>query len=144
MDNNDKITVSTDKSKLNVDFIHEFLTSCYWSTGISKNIVEKSIEGSICFGIYKNDTQIGFARVISDRSTFAYLADVFIDKKFRGLCYSKILMSFIMDYPELQGLRRFLLATRDAHSLYAEFGFSELKNLRQWMEIHNPTVFQLK
>ena len=144
MDNNDKITVSTDKSKLNVDFIHEFLTSCYWSAGISKNIVEKSIEGAICFGIYKNDTQIGFARVISDRSTFAYLADVFIDKKFRGLGYSKILMSFIMDYPELQGLRRFLLATRDAHGLYAEFGFSELKNLRQWMEIHNPTVYQLK
>ena len=138
------IVISTDKNLLNIDYIHGFLTTSYWSKGISKNIVEKSIEGSICFGVYINHSQIGFARVISDQATFAYLADVFIDETKRGLGYSKTLMNYIIEYPELQGLRRFVLATKDAHGLYSEFGFSELKNPNRWMEIHKANVYQLK
>ena len=144
MGETESIVISTDKNMLNIDFIHGFLTTCYWSEGISRNIVEKSIEGSICFGAYIKEKQIGFARVITDQATFAYLADVFVEEKSRGLGYSKVLMDYIMAYPTLQKLRRFMLATRDAHGLYIEFGFSELKNTTRWMEIHNANVYLSK
>lgn len=119
--------ISTDKSKLNVQLIHQYLgTESYWAKNIPLAIVEKSIAGSFCFGVYQNNEQVGFARVITDHATFAYLADVFILPKCRGNGLGKWLIDEIMKCPELQGLRRWLLATRDAHGLYAQFGFAPL------------------
>lgn len=119
--------ISTDKTKLDVVLIHRYLcTESYWAKNIPMQIVEKSIEGSFCFGIYHKDKQAGFARVITDHATFAYLADVFVVEKYRGRGLSKWLMEVIMNHPGLQGLRRWLLATKDAHGLYAQFGFTPL------------------
>jgi len=123
----DDFIISTDKTKLDVVLIHHYLgTESYWAKNIPMQIVEKSIEGSFCFGIYHSDKQVGFARVITDHATFAYLADVFVIEKYRGRGLSKWLMEVIMDHPGLQGLRRWLLATKDAHGLYAQFGFTPL------------------
>lgn len=131
--------VSTDKNKLNVPFIHNYLsTQTYWAKNIPKEIVQKSIDGSFCFGLFVVENilesiqinatgrQVGFARVITDYATFAYLADVFIIDNFRGKGLSKRLMETIINHPELQGLRRWMLATKDAHGLYAQFGFLRL------------------
>ncbi|MEO6541446.1 MAG: GNAT family N-acetyltransferase [Ferruginibacter sp.] len=123
--------ISTDKRKLDIQFIKNYLCNeSYWAKNIPVATVKKSIEGSFCFGLYvhekENISQVGFARVITDHATFAYLADVFIIEKFRGKGLSKWMMGAIMDHPELQGLRRWLLATRDAHGLYAQFGFLPL------------------
>jgi GNAT superfamily N-acetyltransferase len=139
----DKFIISTDKTKLNTNYIHEYLANrSYWAENIPIAVVEKSIEGSLCFGIYTEEQQIGFARVITDLSCFAYLADVFVDESFRGLGLSKWLMQVILAHPDLQGLRRFLLATRDAHGLYEQFGFSLLSYPEKWMHIHNPDVYK--
>lgn len=120
-------TISTDKSKLDVVLIHHYLCSeSYWAKNIPVAVVKKSIEGSFCFGVYHNEKQVGFARVVTDHATFAYLADVFILSNYRGSGLGKWLMSVIMNHPDLQGLRRWLLATRDAHRLYAQFGFVQL------------------
>jgi GNAT superfamily N-acetyltransferase len=120
-------SISTDKTKLDIDVIHNYLCNeSYWAKNIPVEIVEKSIEGSFCFGIYDDDKQIGFARVVTDHATFAYLADVFILDGYRGKGLSKMLMKEIMGHPSLQGLRRWMLATRDAHGLYTQFGFSPL------------------
>ena len=126
-----EFVISTDKSKLNVDIVHNYLCNeSYWAKNIPVEIVKKSIDGSCCFGLYINENsifkQIGFARVVSDCATFAYLADVFIVDTYRGKGLSKWLMETIMNCPELQGLRRWLLATKDAHGLYTKFGFSAL------------------
>jgi len=126
-----EFVISTDKSKLNVDTIHNYLCNeSYWAKNIPVEIVKKSIDGSCCFGLYVNENsiskQIGFARVISDCATFGYLADVFILDAYRGKGLSKWLMETIMNCPDLQGLRRWLLATKDAHGLYTKFGFSPL------------------
>ena len=126
-----KFIISTDKSKLNIQFIHNYLSNeSYWAKNIPVNTVKKSINGSCCFGLYINEnknvlaaTQIGFARVVTDYATFGYLADVFIIEKFRGKGLAKWLMKVIMNHPDLQGLRRWMLATKDAHALYAKFGF---------------------
>ncbi len=119
--------ISTEKSKLDIQAIHRYLChESYWAKNIPLHIVKKSIAGSFCFGIYHNDRQVGFARVITDHATFAYLADVFVLEEYRGLGLSKWLMETIMNNPELQGLRRWLLATLDAHGLYAQFGFCPL------------------
>ena len=138
-----KFYISTEKEKMDIDVIHSFLTRSYWAEGISKEIVRRSIEGALCFGVFENDKQIGFARMITDRATFAYLADVFIIEEFRGLGLSKWLMEVIMSYPDLQGLRRMMLATRDAHELYKKFGFTLLNNVDRWMHIHNPDVYKV-
>ncbi|MEP6747714.1 MAG: GNAT family N-acetyltransferase [Bacteroidota bacterium] len=116
--------ISTDKEKLNIDFIYQFLSHSYWAENIPMEIVQKSIDGAMCFGIYDNDRQIGFARVITDYATFGYLGDVFIDEKYRGRGLSKWLMEIIMGHPQLQGFRTWQLATRDAQGLYAQFGFT--------------------
>jgi GNAT superfamily N-acetyltransferase len=130
------ITISTDKSKLDVNYIHEFLaTESYWAKNIPLETVIRSIDGSVCFGIYDGNRQIGFARVITDHATFAYLADVFIDKNYRGKGISKQLMAYIMDYEPLKGIRVFMLATLDAHSLYQQFGFKALKEPARYMSI---------
>ena len=152
----DRFIISTEKEKLDIDFIHSFLTRSYWAEGISKEIIARSIDGSLCFGVFvqmdsfggndKTDLsagrQIGFARMITDKATFAYLADVFIIEEYRGLGLSKWLMEVIMSHPELQGLRRMMLATRDAHSLYEKFGFTQLINVDRWMHIHDPDVYK--
>jgi len=137
-----KISISRDKGKLDIDFIHSFLTQSYWAEGISKEIVINSIVGSICFGVFYDNNQIGFARVVTDKATFAYLADVFIDEKFRGNGLSKKLMDFIMSQHELQNLRRFMLATKDAHGLYKQYGFTLLNNADRWMHIHKPGIYK--
>jgi GNAT superfamily N-acetyltransferase len=134
--------ISTDKHKMDIDFIHRFLTRSYWSEGIPKEVVSGSINGSLCFGVFSMGKQVGFARMVTDEATFAYLADVFIDVDHRGKGLSKWLMEVILSYPGLQGLRRILLATRDAHGLYTQFGFSSLYNPDRWMQIHNPDVYK--
>jgi N-acetylglutamate synthase-like GNAT family acetyltransferase len=138
----DRFVISTEKEKLDIDFIHSFLTRSYWAEGISKEIIKRSIDGSLCFGVFENGKQIGFARMITDKATFAYLADVFIIEEYRGLGLSKWLMEVIMSHPDLQGLRRMMLATRDAHSLYEKFGFTQLTNADRWMQIHDPDVYK--
>ena len=132
--------VSTDSSLLDVNVIFNYLSrESYWAKNIPKAVVEKSIANSLCFGIYKGSEQVGFARLITDKATFAYLADVFIIEEFRGKGLSKWLMEVIQLHPELQGLRRWMLGTRDAHGLYEQFGFKALHWTDRWMEIYSPT-----
>lgn len=135
------IEIDTDKARLDVDVIHGFLRESYWATGISRAVVERSIEGSLCFGVYVDGVQAGFARIISDYATFAYLADVFVIEAFRRQGLSKRLMETIVSHPRLQGLRRWSLATLDAHGLYAQFGFTPLANSGRYMERLDPTVY---
>jgi GNAT superfamily N-acetyltransferase len=133
--------ISTDPSRIDIALVHRFLTSSYWAKGIPETTVRRSIEGSLCFGVYCGSRQVGFARVISDCATFAYLADVFIAEEFRGRGLAVWLMQCIVDHVELQGLRRWSLVTRDAHKLYRKFGFRELAAPERWMERHNPDVY---
>ena len=127
---------STDKQKLNVQYIHQYLRAdSYWAKNIPLEIVKQSIEGSVCFGIYHNHKQIGFARVITDNATFGYLADVFVDKDYRGIGLGKDLMKFIMEQDFIKKLRRLMLATLDAHSLYTQFGFESLEGNKRLMGI---------
>lgn len=134
--------ISTDKTKINVIYVHQFLTSSYWAENIPADVVRHSIEGSLCFGIYHHQKQIGFARVITDEATFAYLCDVFIDEAYRSKGLSKWLMETILNYEGLQGLRRFMLATKDAHGLYEQFGFASLTLPERWMHVHQPDVYK--
>ena len=138
----DGFVISTEKEKLDIDLIHSFLNRTYWAEGISKEIIRRSIEGSLCFGVFENDKQVGFARMITDKATFAYLADVFIIEVYRGRGLSKWLMEVIMSHPDLQGLRRMILATKDAHGLYSQFGFTPLINVDRWMHILDPDVYK--
>jgi GNAT superfamily N-acetyltransferase len=127
---------STDKEKLQLEYVHQYLSEeSYWAKNIPIEIVKRSIEGSVCFGVYLNEHQIGFARVITDNATFGYLADVFIDKNYRGKGLSKELMKFIMEQDFIKKLRRFMLATLDAHSLYAQFGFESQEGNKRLMGI---------
>jgi len=128
--------ISTDKALLDASRIHAFLSQSYWAKGISRDLVERSIQHSLCFGVYTlSREQVGFARVISDFTTFAYLCDVYIEPEYRGRGLSKLLMSTILSHPDLQGLRRFFLGTRDAHGLYRQFGFEVSTMPERWMEI---------
>ena len=132
----DNYIISTDRKKLDITYIHHFLgKESYWAKNIPIEIVKQSIEGSLCFGVYYNGKQVGFARVITDYATFGYLADVFIDKDFRGKGLSKELMKFIMEQDVIKKLRRFMLATLDAHSLYEQFGFQKLEGDKRIMGI---------
>jgi GNAT superfamily N-acetyltransferase len=132
---------STDKAKLDVTYIHDFLKKSYWAKEIPETVVKNSIENSLCVGIYHHDQQVGFARLITDYATFAYLADVFVDEKHRGKGISKGLMEFILSFEFLGGLRRIMLATWDAHGLYKQFGFQLLQRPDRYMEIHHPDVY---
>lgn len=135
-------TVSTDKSRLDIGVIHGFLANeSYWAKDIPVSVVEKTLAGSLCFGIYHQDRQIGFARLITDYAAFAYLADVFIIQEYRGKGLSKLLMRTILAHPELQTLRRWLLVTADAHALYSQFGFTPIPNPEKFMQLHNPDVY---
>jgi GNAT superfamily N-acetyltransferase len=127
--------ISTDKNLLQIDVIHDFLKNSYWANNRNKEKTIKAIENSICFGVYKNEKQIGFARVVSDCAVIAYVADVFILEEYRSKGLSKFLMKTILEHPELQNLRRWILATKDAHSLYAQFGFHPFTFPERWMEL---------
>ena len=132
----DNYVFSTDKNKLQIDKIHTYLSQeSYWAQNIPLEIVKATIEGSVCFGVYYKDEQIGYARVITDQASFGYIADVFILKEHRGKGLSKELMKFIMNYEGFKFLRRFMLATKDAHGLYKQFGFTPLAEPERFMEI---------
>ncbi|WP_295902745.1 GNAT family N-acetyltransferase [uncultured Bdellovibrio sp.] len=133
--------ISDDKNLLNLAAIHQFLSTCYWAMGIPKALIERSIEESLCFGVYYNKEQVGFARVITDKATFAYLCDVYILEAHRQKGLSKKMLTTIMKHPDLQGLRRFTLVTRDAHGLYKQFGFRELSTPDRYMEIIKPNIY---
>lgn len=135
--------ISTDRARLDLSVIHGFLTNCYWAKGIPCDVVARSIENALCFGMYDRDgSQVGFARVISDFATFAYLGDVFLLQPYRERGLGKWLMECIVRHPALQGLRRWSLATRDAHGLYSQFGFTPLKSPERYMEVHRPDVYE--
>ena len=133
--------ISTDRARVDLDAIHAFLTNSYWAKGIPKETVRRSLENSLCFGLYCGNEQAGFARAVSDFATFAYIGDVFVLDAYRGRGLGKWLMECIVSHPSLQGLRRWSLATRDAHSLYSRFGFTPLAATECWMERHNPNVY---
>jgi len=137
----DTYEITCDASRLDIAAIHAFLSESYWSTGIPRAVVERAIANSLCFGVFHEGRQVGLARVITDKATFAYLADVYILPKHRGQGLSRRLMEHVIQHPDLQGLRRMLLATRDAHALYARFGFKPLAAPERIMEIHNPNVY---
>jgi GNAT superfamily N-acetyltransferase len=136
-----EFVISTDKERIDLDVVHNFLTESYWAKGISREVVARSIENSLCFGVYGEGKQIGFARVISDYATFAYIGDVFVLDSNRGHGLGKWLMECIMAHPRLQGLRRWSLVTADAHGLYTQSGFTPLKAPEKYMERHDPAVY---
>ena len=138
----DEFTISTDRSRLDVDTIHRFLVEdSYWARERTLDQTKTAIENSICFGLYRDDKLIGFARVVSDKATFAYIGDVFVLEEYRGRGLSKWLMQVIVEYPELQGLRRWVLATKDAHGLYSQFEFAPLRYPERWMEKTAPNAY---
>jgi GNAT superfamily N-acetyltransferase len=138
---NPEYEVSTDPARLNVAMIHEFLSRSYWAQNIPLSVVEKSIRHSLCFGVYHDRQQVGFARVVTDFATFGYLGDVFVLPEHRGRGVSKILLRAILEHSDLQSLRRLLLATHDAHGLYAQFGFQPLASPDDFMSIHRPDIY---
>jgi GNAT superfamily N-acetyltransferase len=133
--------VSTESTRLDVKAIHAFLAGTYWSPGIPITTVERAIRNSVCVGAYLDGRQIGFARMVTDKATFAYLADVYVLEEHRGNGLSKRMMEGLLQLKELQGLRRMMLATRDAHALYEKFGFKSLAMPASFMERHNPNAY---
>jgi len=139
-----EFVISSDPTRLDLDVIHGFLANCYWAKGIPRDTVARSIEHSLCFGVYDSTgQQVGFARVVSDFATVAYLGDVFILESHRGRGLSKWMMECITAHPSLQGLRRWILLTRDAHALYAKFGFTPVAKPDRYMELHRPDVYEI-
>jgi GNAT superfamily N-acetyltransferase len=137
------LLISDDKARLDRPFIHRFLSQrSYWATDVPMEVVDRSIEHSLCFGLYKMGRQIGFARAVTDLATFAWLADVFIADEERGSGYGKKLVAAIVAHPGLQGLRRVMLGTRDAHTLYEQFGFTGLKYPERFMEMIRQTSYK--
>ena len=135
--------ISTDHQRLNLDVVHGYLTNCYWAKGIPREVVARSIEHALCFGIYDGEgAQVGFARVISDFATIAYVGDVFVLETHRGRGLAKWLMVCITQHPSLQNLRRWILTTLDAHGLYAKVGFTPVKAPERFMELHQPNVYE--
>lgn len=135
-------TVTDNREDLDMETVHAFLRESYWAKGIPRSVMEKAVENSVCFGLYHDSKQIGFGRAVSDLATFAYLADVFVVPAYRGRGLGMWLVSCILAHPELQGLRRLLLATRDAHGLYERNGFALLSNPGWFMEINDPGIYQ--
>ncbi|HEU4642507.1 MAG TPA: GNAT family N-acetyltransferase [Gemmatimonadaceae bacterium] len=134
--------ISSDPARVDATAVHAFLAASYWAEGIPLETVRRSIEHSLCFGVYQGERQVGFARVITDRATFAYLADVYVLDAHRGRGLAKVLVETIMGHPALQGLRRFSLVTRDAHGLYEKFGFSVVAEPGRHMEIARPGLYR--
>lgn len=138
-----EFVISTSRERLSLDVVHSFLTNCYWAKGIPREIVARSIEHSLCFGIYEGSgAQVGFARVVSDFATVAYLGDVFVLESHRGRGLSKWLMQCVMQHPALQHLRRWILLTRDAHGLYSQFDFTLVSAPERYMELHQPEIYK--
>lgn len=138
-------SISDDPALLDIDVVHAFIANeSYWARGIPKSIVERTIANSLCWGVYCAGKQIGFARVISDKATFAYLCDVFIAAEHRGRGLSKALVATILAHPDLQNLRRWMLVTADAQKLYEQFGFQIAPNPDRYMEIHRPGIYRQK
>ena len=135
--------ISTDKNKIDVDYVHAFLSQSYWSPGVPVTVVKKAMKGSLSFGVYFKDKQVGYARMVTDKATFAYLADVFIDEDHRGNGLAKWLVEMILAHPQLQSLRRILLATKDAHKLYEQCGFTSINNPERYM-VYNPSAYKNK
>ena len=135
-------TVVTDAARFDLDVIHGYLVRSYWAEGIPREVVARSVAGSLCFGLLEGEAQIGFARVITDRATFAYLADVFVLEPHRGQGLGVWLVECVMEHPELQGLRRWSLVTRDAHALYRRTGFTALAAADRWMEKTDADVYR--
>lgn len=139
---NGEFTISTDRNRLQIEAIHRFLSEeSYWAQTRTREQTETAIKNSLPFGVYKGENQIGFARVVTDYATFAYLGDVYILEEFRGLGLSKWLMETIVNHPELQDFRRWVLATKDAHTLYEKFGFHALVHPDRWMEKPAPNAY---
>jgi GNAT superfamily N-acetyltransferase len=137
----DEYTISTDRSRLDIDLIHDYISNhSYWGSGRARDVVECSIENSMAFGVYYGEQQVGFGRVVTDYATFAWVADVFVVTEHRGRGLSKWLMEVIIAHPKLQGFRRWVLATKDAHGLYEQFGFTELRRPERWMERPDPNM----
>lgn len=137
-----KYTISTDKSRLDVGYIHRYISDkSYWARHIPVTVIHTCIENSFCVGAYHGEQQVGFGRLITDYATFGYLADIFVDEAHRGRGISKQMVSLIMSQPFVAGLRRMMLATRDAHGLYARYGFTALKNPDSFMEVHRPDIY---
>jgi ribosomal protein S18 acetylase RimI-like enzyme len=136
--------ISTESEAMDLDAVHAYLARSYWAREIPKDLVAKAFRGSLCFGLFKDDCQIGFARVVTDRSTFAYLCDVYVLEDYRGRGLGVWLMDAVLAHPDLQALRRFVLATRDAHGLYERYGFSGLARPEIFMEINRPDMYATK
>jgi GNAT superfamily N-acetyltransferase len=134
-------SLTADRRRVDVDAVHAFLTSCFWAGGISKELVAKSIEHSLCFSVFDGPAQVAFARVVTDYCTYAYLCDVYVLEDHRGRGLGTWMMEFVMKHPELQGLRRFQLVTRDAHGLYTRFGFKSPDHPERQMEIFRPGLY---
>lgn len=140
--NNADYYISADRTKLDIPFIHQYLSNeSYWAKGIPLEVVQRAAEHSLNFGVFYGDEQVGYARVVSDLATVAYLGDVFIIPAHQGKGLSKMLMSAIMDHPDLRGLRRWILLTRDAHELYRQYGWKPIAAPDRWMEVHDPNVY---
>lgn len=138
-----EFTITTDKSKMDLATIHRFLSEeSYWCKIVPVKRVKKAMDHSLNFGVFHGDRQVGYARVISDFSSVAYLGDVFILKEYRGQGLSKWMMETIISHPELQGLRRWILLTADAHELYRKYGWTNIKNPEKWMEKHDPDAYK--
>jgi len=138
----DGYTISTDQAKLNVDAVFNYLSKeSYWATGIPRDVAERSLRNSLCFGLYRDEVQIGFTRVVTDYATMAYIGDVYVLPEHRGHGLSKWMMECVLAHPELQHLRRWILVTRDAHELYRKFGFTNLKRPEGYMELHRSDIY---
>ena len=144
MDTVDGYEISTDPTRLDIDAMHAYLTRSYWSPGIPRDVVERAARGSLCFGVYQGDRQVGLARVVTDHATFAYLCDVYVLEEHRGKGLSKWLMREVMAHPALTGARRVMLGTRDAHGLYARHGFQAPPNDGVLMQILRPDMYRTR
>ena len=139
---NGEFIISTDRSRLQIEIIHKYLSEeSYWARERTREQTETAIDNSLSFGVYKGDIQVGFARVVTDHATFAYLGDVFVLPEYQGRGLSKFLMKTIVEHPDLQNLRRWILATRDAHGLYEKFEFAALRYPERWMEKTAPNAY---
>ena len=137
-----ELRFSTDRFHVDIDVVHDFLSRhAYWCPGIPRAVVERAVDNSICFSAWRDGAQVGFARVVTDKATFAYLADVFVLPAHRGQGIATAIMDAVMAHPELQGLRRFLLATSDAHGLYARYGFTAIARAERFMERYQPDAY---
>jgi len=136
------VAISMDAQRLDVDAIHAFLTTTYWSPGVSREVVARAVAGSVCVGAFDGEAQVGFARLVTDRATFAYLADVYVLEPYRGAGLARRMLDALFAEVNVKQLRRMMLATRDAHALYAQYGFTPLGAPERFMELHRPDVYR--